>query len=288
MIRKVGSSFIEDDLLPQLYWFQNNQRTAEDRWDGKQKGVVFVREPYGRLVSAYFNKVLIRPIYWQRFGIHVMRMAGVISQTDPYTTKCSLYATFPEFIRYFIQMEKTGKGRDDHFIPQHEQCHMCKGDYTYIVHLETATDDIEYVLQSVGMDMKVKKKRSCVLSEIHFILKSENSYVRMCSKNSNIDALKALWLSYQVAGKISDKMEFPLSKSEADRMTVNTFADLVYMAIINSKGTFSSSEQKRKHAMRLWKDVPLKDRLAVKDILAKDFQMFQYDPQPPEVFPEYN
>ena len=51
---------------------------------------------------------------------------------------------------------------------------------------------------------------------------------------------------------------------------------------------FSSSEQKRKHAMRLWKDVPLKDRLAVKDILAKDFQMFQYDPQPPEVFPEYH
>ena len=288
MIRKVGSTFIEDDLLPQLSaWFEAPPAETATPWKTATKGVVFVREPYGRLISAYFNKILIRPVYWQQFGHTVMKMAGVIPETADYTDKCSLYATFPEFIRYFIQMEKTGRGRDDHFIPQHEHCRMCQDDYTYIAHLETIGDDLDYILQSVNIDLKVKKKRSCVLQEVDWILNSENKYVRACSDNSNYDVLKKYWLSHQVGGKISDRMEFPISKGDAKRLDVRKFADMVYMAIINSKGTFSSSEQKRKHMINLYKQVPLRDREAVKEILAKDFQMFQYDPKPPTVFPEY-
>ena len=64
-------------------------------------------------------------------------------------------------------------------------------------------------------------------------------------------------------------MELP-NQNQSDKVTVNTFAYIVYIDIHNSKRNVSSSEQKRNQVVRLLEEVSLKDMVTLRKILEKD------------------
>merc|ERR1719391_755026 len=100
--------------------------------------------------------------------------------------------------------------------------------------------------------------------------------------------IKALWLSYHVRGYISSSLEMPISYEERKTITADEFKIAVSAAHNKSKGTFDKTEQSRRMLVELYKSVPLKDKLALANILRLDCEMFGYDPMPPDIFPELN
>ena len=76
-----------------------------------RKTVVFVREPYSRLVSGYLDKVLLFPSWWPNLGHKVMRLAGILPAKSRWYDKCSVYASFPQFVKYFIESERTNTSK---------------------------------------------------------------------------------------------------------------------------------------------------------------------------------
>ena len=137
----------------------------------------------------------------------------------------------------------------------------------------------------MNVTLGAKKNNDFVRSQADFILQKEQEDVRLCS-GSNHTILAAVWFSYQFRGMIADKIPFPLTRNQCKTITVQDFSDIVQIAMDNSKGQFSPAEQKRQHLVKMYGQVPLADRLAVKRIFEKDFQMFGYDPKPSVVFAE--
>ena len=288
LIPKVGSTF-----LGQLFkaFVESNQKPNKKTKGRRLTEAVFVREPYGRLLSGYFNKGLLRPSRFPKLGKWIMTFSGVMDPSLKWYEKCSVSATFPEFVRYFILSENTGKGRNEHFVPIHDQCWMCTGNYTYIGHLETIREDLEYMLRSVNISVSLnseeEKKRGFLIGA-KFILESEQRYVDKCKNADNFTMLKTLWLSYHVRGLIHDRIDFPLTESQCEFVDKEDFADLASDAMKKSKGKFSSKDQKMKYLRKYYQEVPLADRLALRNIFRRDFQLSGYDPEPSYIFPEFS
>ena len=281
-IHKVASTYLIFVVLSQIHSWMLKTPHLNEAYTDPPKQVVFVRNPYGRLISGYLSRVLLRPSFWPRVGHNVMKMSGSLGPTSKWTDKCAVHATFPEFIRYFIQSDLSGQGRDGHFIPLHDQCGMCSQHYDYIGHVETIDEDLSYILKSVSIDLEIHNENLWE-GELDFILHRDQKFIKACSL-SNYTMLRTLWYSYHVTGFVSDDISFPLTEAECRDITVRQFVELVN-SIREKSGAYSPREQRRKWLMNLYQQVPIQERLQLKSLLDKDFGMFDFDPQPKEVFP---
>ena len=289
-IPKVGTTYISYSLNDQLdKWGKQHPHQLDIQPSKFRKSFVFVREPYSRLISGYLDKILTTPKWWPKKGHAVMVGAGVLDATSKWTEKCALYATFTDFIRYFINSEITRKGRNPHYVPIHEQCDICTSNYTFIGHLETFGDDLKYILSSVNVTISelvppAVHEESIIRRKSAKCFKEGISFVKQCSDKFTM--MQKLWFNFQVRGFISESSELPVSRNQSQDMSAETFGNLVLNTRLSDKGRFDPRKQRESMQAQMYRDVPLELRLMLKQILENDFLLSEYDPNPEGVFPE--
>ncbi|XP_076450357.1 carbohydrate sulfotransferase 8-like [Babylonia areolata] len=270
------------------------------------RDVVFaaVREPYGRLLSAYVDKLFSpNARFWIKAGRYIQHHFG--NNPSERSLQCGHGVTFPEFIRYFIHSQRTGRARDPHFVPLHEHCQFCDLPYHYIAHLETAAEDMPFILKAIRSPLPANtshgpSKEGVMTFKTHMMLED---HLRELSQCFDLDeGFRRLWKTFQIRGFISKTQRFPFSPEQSRSMTMDEFVQVVTEAAAQSRaagggerqggggaaaggGRWSLGQQRKEALREAWGSVPLEDRREVQRLLWPDFAMFGYDPQPEEVFP---
>ncbi|XP_030071264.1 carbohydrate sulfotransferase 8 isoform X2 [Microcaecilia unicolor] len=103
--------------------------------------MMFTRDPFERLVSAYRDKLLhVNPAYTERF-INPIKAAFQKSLTSEEKV------TFQEFVNFILQE----KMNDVHWRPMYKVCDPCRIRYDIIGKLETLNQDAAGLLRSFGV-----------------------------------------------------------------------------------------------------------------------------------------
>ncbi|XP_034031882.1 carbohydrate sulfotransferase 8-like [Thalassophryne amazonica] len=110
--------------------------------------VLFVREPFERLVSAFRDKFESPNSYY-----HPVFGRAIISKYRANATRAALRTgagvTFREFIQYLLDVRRP-VGMDIHWEPVIQLCSPCLLRYSFIGKFESLEEEANYLLQSVG------------------------------------------------------------------------------------------------------------------------------------------
>lgn len=110
--------------------------------------VLFVREPFERLVSAFRDKFESPNSYY-----HPVFGRPIISKYRANATRTALRTgagvTFREFVQYLLDVRRP-VGMDIHWEPVSQLCSPCVLRYNFIGKFESLEEDANFLLQSVG------------------------------------------------------------------------------------------------------------------------------------------
>ncbi|XP_068169536.1 carbohydrate sulfotransferase 8-like isoform X2 [Antennarius striatus] len=110
--------------------------------------VLFVREPFERLVSAFRDKFESPNSYY-----HPVFGRPIISRYRTNATRAALRTgagvTFREFIQYLLDVHRP-VGMDIHWEPVSQLCNPCLLQYNFIGKFERLEEEANFLLQSIG------------------------------------------------------------------------------------------------------------------------------------------
>lgn len=116
---------------------------------------VFVREPFGRLLSAFRNKFEVQTnasrYFNKSFGRKIIKRYRRYSPTQ----NSSAEVKFEEFIRYLIDTKRRIQ-MNEHWEKIAELCYPCQISYDFIGKLESFSKDARYILTKNSLSEKVK------------------------------------------------------------------------------------------------------------------------------------
>ena len=248
------------------------------------RSYVLVREPYSRLMSGYIGKIVTNQPWWKMFGKLIISKFRPDASEERIT--CGNGATFPEFVKYLIYSQDVGKYLNTHFQPIHQQCGICRLNYDFIGHLETLSDDMSFMLHSVdikGKDLNFDDSEGTIRGKCRDTVKRRPQISRcqdMCS------VMNTVWWSFQARGLISKDIGLPIQGKRCDTVSGDEFAEMAMRAHNASLGNIERSKQKRGALVELFTQVPLQDRLRLRELYLADFELFGYDSMPADLFPE--
>jgi len=119
---------------------------------------MFVREPFGRLVSAFRNKMDVKgsndtTYFTERFGTRIVQHYR--SNPSPTSLQLGNDVSFAEFSTYLTDTQRKVP-LNEHWSPTHELCHPCLINYDFVGKLEDVERDSQYILGRVGIDGLIK------------------------------------------------------------------------------------------------------------------------------------
>ena len=279
-LEKIASSFIRFLMRQEKKQTGYIPKATETEF----KSLVIVREPYSRLLSAYFDKLFTSPTWthYHHYGRYIIENFR-FNATDE-SIDCASGVTFPEFVRYTIHAQETDKERNPHFDPMHRRCQFCHRDYDYYVHLETLSSDMDYVYKSVNATLvpELKDEQQAIRSKAHETVAKRNN--ERCQSVGEV--FRRAWYSFQARGFFAADMKLPLTEQEMATVTEKEFAEVCWKAHVESVGRMNKSKQRRDTVVEMYSQVPLLDRLKLRQIFLKDFQLHGYDSTPADLFPE--
>lgn len=259
---------------------------GQERGDEMSKDVpfFFVREPYSRLLSAYVDKFLTPNTYFFRYGRHIVQ--SFRRNPSERSLRCGHDTTFLEFVKHFIQSQRTGKWKEGHIYPSHEHCAVCRIPYKYVGHLDTISEDMPYILNRIQYPLNITKRleNETLADNIRLVWNAMESLFAGCLTKE--EAFRRLWKKWQIRGVLSKLRAFPLTEEEAANMSRTDWLRVAASAYALSGGKRERAFQKTEALREAYASVPLEDRLRVRDLLFLDFQLFGFPSSPDEVFPE--
>ncbi|RUS81481.1 hypothetical protein EGW08_010779 [Elysia chlorotica] len=283
-VAKVGTTFIKSKFFPQTKLQSRNlSKTTLNYLTKHPKTFYFVRDPYSRLVSGFFDKVMTAPNRWQDIGALVIRTQRPNAREEE--IECGSDATFLEFFRYVIWAETTNRTRNIHFMPMHDLCDVCNKDFDFIGHLETIKEDLPYIVDSVGvtMDTNINITRE-IAHRMSSIFRVKRSLVKRCL--GVYPMMQRVWWFFQARGVIADSIPLAASRAQVQAASTSQLTSWVLQAHHSTHALGSRSAQKRKFLVALFRQIPLSLRLRFVELYSRDFELFQYDPLPHDLYPE--
>lgn len=113
--------------------------------------VMFVRDPWERLLSAYIDKFTKINKYNEYF--HMKYGRRIIKYFRKNSTMKSLNkgrnVTFPEFVKFVRNQWEKGERMNAHWAPMVKLCQPCKVQYDFIGKFETFSEDSSVVLSRI-------------------------------------------------------------------------------------------------------------------------------------------
>lgn len=292
--------------------------------------VVVSRNPFSRLYSAYVDKLYL-PLFWEQFGSlagskvlpdmfyntskeflktakgeiptsgRIMKYRDKLMQSGLLVTRtvtvkvtpvCANNATFEQFLKFVINQTQKGLPLEPHWAPISHLCHPCKMNTFKIVKQESFAEDVEYALNSVGMNLSEFDwlKRSLredrgntsipgIVAVVARMLSTKQ--VRLCISDKEL-ALR-LWKAFQIQGFISDHSHAPeVFQTDNFRFRAREMTQLILQTISKQPLTPSESIQQRaNHLKAAYLQVSPSIINEIRKIYKLDFTLFDYSDRPP-------
>ena len=164
-------------------WKHLNEYSTENVTDKihKYRKFLFVREPFGRLLSAYKSKFVNgNEYYYKTFGRKIIQQFRKNATEQAKNTGNDV--TFLEFIKHILLAQY----HDEHWRPYDNLCHVCSIEYDFIGHLETIDEDVPFLLKGLGINDRVTFKshrRSQTSSDLlHYYSKIPAPFIKKLEK----------------------------------------------------------------------------------------------------------
>ncbi|XP_071078670.1 carbohydrate sulfotransferase 9-like [Haliotis cracherodii] len=244
---------------------------------------IFARDPYSRVFSTFIDKVLSPNRYMWSLGKKAIEMFR--SSYTNGTETCGSDVTFDEYIKYLNTLNS--KSFDVHIRPVAYCCDACSVDYDVIGKIETFQDDTRYILQKSGSydkdiifkDVNTEYKVDYIVDAVVRAFSFRNGWSRCISVHAGY---QRLWRQLQIGGMIEKIDLYPLSPEQSNNITVTEYLD---MALDAFKRSGPSAKANKKEAfLQAYSMVTLNDMENLREKYIADFEMFDYNQRPEELF----
>ena len=256
-----------------------------------EKTVMFTRDPYSRIWSAYLDKIFL-PDFWSAVGKRAIRAER--RNATKHSLRCGNDVTFEEFLRHILPQEK--RLRVDpvfaHFTPVHGVCNPCAINFTYIGKIETFKDDVSYILNDTGLNslLEMNLFNNTAVSEIKSL--SEDYLGRVTNRNTeckNITVIcERLWKVFQMNGYIGFEKPFFLDKlRHINRLSAIKQRFISLAVSEHEKGQTLHKlwkRQRRSSLVKAYKALPVNLLQEFQAVYEIDFELFGYSKAPADIF----
>ncbi|KAH9490300.1 Carbohydrate sulfotransferase 11 [Bulinus truncatus] len=159
--------------------------------------LVFGRDPYSRILSAYVDKLFSpNPFYWKHWGEKSLKLDRVKRMV----TRCASDVTFNQFVRLVVMdLKRT----DVHLAPVSTVCNMCSVHYDVIGKLETVGKDLDFLQQTKkipsGFQYAPGYKLAASLDAVHDSVRSAFAWKKDIKKCISLDQMgMRIWRKLQL------------------------------------------------------------------------------------------
>lgn len=294
VMRQLFGDCDEKCLLKHGQEVKANLETAEDIMK-KAFSFVFVREPYGRLLSSYSNTFYLPKKDWLTKG------SQLIQQLREDATETSIKygnnVTFAEFIKYVVDRYENGMSLDENYKPlRHISCNPCMFHFDYIGKLETFNSDWEILLEDWQTRGFIKDYPPDIISK--FRLMSFNGplthlFVTIgLLKDSGIpihSLFVRTWTYFQMIGVLSKYTPIPYIKEEINKADIKDFKKTLLNAIELAEAERRDVTIQKTEAVRqAYSTVPMEYMEKVAKMVRDDCLLYGYDERPAYLFDRDN
>ena len=252
---------------------------------------VFVREPYGRVFSAYNNKILApNPVFWN-MGKKIV--AATRENPSNESLKYGHDVTFSEYIKYLLIQFESGKYLDPHFAPMNTIYDPCRYTFDYVGKMETFASDAEFIIEKLkeknsniqvnlaDFDKETSIDRANGLTGLLFAKLRETKGIKYPSYNFYLRA----WRDLQISGHLSKDIDMPISKGEEIlKLSREEFMKLIIDALSKPMNKTLVKMQRGEALLQAYRSVPKEDLERLSKFVKKDCILFGYDERPREIF----
>ncbi|XP_045182027.2 carbohydrate sulfotransferase 9-like [Mercenaria mercenaria] len=249
--------------------------------------IMFVRDPFTRLFSAWLDK-LYSPnhYYWTNIGPLIVKSERLSKEEwNSSHVTCASDISFTEFINFTIKEVTFKMCADGHFSPSHKHCLPCLIPFDYIGKYETFKEDTTYLLNKLNLSHKVTfddfetdAARDAIRDSTEWVF-SQKEKLLECNVTFHC-ALFKVWNRMQSRGFISTKIKFPFeSVDEVKNVTKDDIISVLTKAYRESDP--NETKGNRMEALRqAFQHLPSKLRTRLVLAFKVDFAMFGYDRNP--------
>lgn len=243
------------------------------------KKFIIVRNPFERLFSGYIDKIFSLTLS------HIVKQIVLTQRLNATynSSQCGHDVTFAEFVKYFIQSERTKNHRDRHFIPMYDHCKPCQIGYDYIAKLETLEKDTIYILKQLNFSSMAfslekgfqEKTRNDSAEDQTGRLFRYMKVLEKCISRHEIQ--KIFWRKEQIRGLIDPDIRFPFSEKESINLTQAQYLDALHRSVGRTKTKEIAKKFRRDALLKAYSTIPKSDMEALKEIFKPDCEIFDYD-----------
>lgn len=250
---------------------------------------LFVRDPYSRILSAYVDKLFApNPVFWKTLAKHQIDRFRPKSQPR---NPCGADLTFEEYVKAIVENHR--KPQESGKVDCHDEsftgaCHPCEINYNFVGKMENFTVDSNHILKTLHMETTIEalKKHGKELADMEATSDTVNSPFKWKADIKKCipwkEALNRIWRKLQIRGVIG-KQQLPLSEEEAESITKEEFIKLILKT--QALTPYSERKQQRKEAFReIFASVPIKHLEELKVAYKTDFDFFEYNTEPADIF----
>ncbi|XP_060076869.1 carbohydrate sulfotransferase 11-like [Ylistrum balloti] len=302
-VQKVGSTFLRS-----LLKIVNSQgvKNIDNRWKSVNKKepqdltqfhyflsssfkMMFVREPYSRLFSGYTDKLFtVNTFYWKITGTYIKN--EILNHGNKSPSTCGHDITFPQFIKYVIESEKTGRHTDRHFTPIYEHCRPCQIPYDFIGKMETFANDSLILLNAWNKRYGINIAFDDFEAETA-LQRAVSHTGRLYSMRENLEkcmsfysGMQRIWRDLQIRGILPKSASLPFTESESVNVDRSQLIDALTNAIKGVTDRAGLRQQKREAMIQAYGQVPMKDLIKLREVVRPDCELFGYDVSPDYIF----
>lgn len=244
--------------------------------------VVFGRNPFHRVFSAYIDKLYSpNPYYWRHWGEPALSMAGQKAKTA-----CASGVTFRQFVSLVVDKLVTSDG---HLKPVFTECRMCDVMYDVVGTLETAGTDLQAWSAAINVSTAFMKQEGysvqAAMDAVKDSVESAFSWKREIKVCIDLDKMgMRIWRKLQIRGFIDSRISYPFKDGEIDAMSSQTFIAACRKAVESSKDKEQLRKQKTQAFVEAFSSLSVEKISDIAKVYSDDFISFDYDPEPANLF----
>ncbi|GFN95960.1 carbohydrate sulfotransferase [Plakobranchus ocellatus] len=281
--------------------------------------MLFIREPYSRLLSAFVDKLLApNPILWKMWGQPALEMcrdpksqkwckdrSSATSLNQPIRKRAELSAharlrqrvqfscgedvTFPEFVKFVTASLASFNA---HVMPIYKMCSPCYVNYTVVGHMETFARDVKLLLPKINVTedqvslekMDDNVAYDAIEDSVHDAM-SPAWLQHSLQCITKLDVVKRIWRKLQIRGFVSWRLKpshFNIDRNTAENTDGPALISILVEANLKSTNKTELKLQKKqalKEAFSLLQPEQFND---IWEIFGPDFQLFGFEKVPKE------
>lgn len=242
--------------------------------------VLFVREPYGRLFSAYVDKLVPpNPVFWKAWGQRATLEFRPHSSENGFV--CGNDTTFSEFISFATKRAYT---YDVHLVPVYKVCAPCKVKYNTIGKMESFERDAKYAITRAGISEKQIRFDKMKQDQEEDALSDSTGgsfspqWLQATLRCITLEAAaQRVWRKLQIRGFISWRQRLQLTAEEKANVDMSLMIGLLQKAKSRSTNHTELKIQKQQAFLEAYRTLEPHQLLQIMVVYGADFKLFDYD-----------